>query len=127
MPSYARVLVYAPPTVQCMSFAEAIRQVATVEVMELFRTASDVCKAAAGADYHRDCLVLMPETLSDLEALSEMGDVLSRSRIIIVLPGQSETMIELGHKLHPRFLTYANEPTEELKSVVEKMTALVER
>lgn len=122
MQTCARVLVYAPPSVHCMAFADAIRQVETVGVLELFRTTSDIRKAVVHADYFSDYLVLMPKGAGDLRELTAIADDLSRIRIIIVLPRQCKIMIELGHRLHPRFLTFISGAKEEVQAVIEKMT-----
>jgi hypothetical protein len=57
----------------------------------------------------------------NLWLISRMKSVIDGLRIILILPDQQSQTVSLGHKLCPRYLTYADSDFRDIRAVLEKM------
>jgi len=71
-----------------------------------------------------------PIVVALIDRKDELIDLVSRReqlypvRLVLVLPEEEESVISLAHRLRPNYLTYIHKDTEDLKSVLRKMSAL---
>jgi len=65
--------------------------------------------------------VLAASDVHDLDKLFEAKPLFGTTRIILVLPDRSYETVALGHRLHPRFVSYKDGDWHEVVAVLEKM------
>ena len=68
-----------------------------------------------------DIVVLIAANREELLQIHSLGDLLLDLRIVLILPDRNPGTISKAHALGPRFLTYLDSDSEELKSVLSKM------
>ncbi len=75
----------------------------------------------------RDVLavVLFPADEAELNRLVTVQDLMSTTRIILVLPSFDPHWLRLGHLLRPRFMTCRDQDYHEVGAVLRKMAANV--
>jgi hypothetical protein len=65
--------------------------------------------------------VLIAASGDELRELLSLGDLLMDLRIILVLPNKDGETVANGHRLRPRFLTYADSNFIDVAAVLGKM------
>ena len=66
--------------------------------------------------------VLLASTNEELLEIYHMqGHFLENIRVILILPNSNQHTITLGHKLSPRFLSYADGDFTDVSAVLEKI------
>lgn len=76
-----------------------------------------LCEPAEG----QRIVLLLASSQQDLSLIQSIRSLLSDESIIIVLPDREADTIAMGHRLHPRFLTYRDSDFTELAGVLAKM------
>jgi len=66
-------------------------------------------------------VVLLATSREDLRDLIAIEKLLSDFRIILILPDRYKVTISMGHKLYPRFLSYADSDFNDVALVLNKM------
>jgi len=66
--------------------------------------------------------VLFPADQRDLADLVAIKDLLEGLRIILVLPDSYKETISAGHRLRPRYITFAGGNLDDVISVLEKIS-----
>lgn len=69
----------------------------------------------------RPILILVPENRRQLEELSNMGDLFNDKPILLVLPDREPLTVSTGHRLYPRFMTYADSEASGIAAVLSRM------
>ena len=65
--------------------------------------------------------VLITTNRQQFRDIVSLGDLLSDIRVILVLPDRKGDTISKAHNLGPRFLTYLDNNSKEIKAVLSKM------
>jgi hypothetical protein len=68
-----------------------------------------------------DLAILLAKDLEELRRLVSIGDLFDDLRIILILPNRDEEAIKDGHRLRPRFLTYADGDFKDVAAVLNNM------
>jgi hypothetical protein len=66
--------------------------------------------------------VIWNPTKEDLREIGTMRDFLTGVRTLLVLPDQETETIALAHKIFPIYITYVDEGTSKIVSVLERLT-----
>jgi hypothetical protein len=66
-------------------------------------------------------LVLFATDSKDLLGLLSIGELLNKSRLILVLPDQRQAMVKTAHRLMPRYIGYADGDLSDVAAVLKKM------
>ena len=91
------------------------------EGLEFFRTAEDLSHRLRYRSHDVEAAVLVPADTEDLKALTAMGDMLSDTRVILILPDSKRLTIALGRSLYPRFVGYADSNFVDITAVFNKI------
>ncbi len=67
--------------------------------------------------------ILLAATKEELLVIYSMKELFEGIRIILILPDRKGDTISLGHKLYPRFFSYADGDFRDVAMVLEKMLA----
>jgi hypothetical protein len=71
--------------------------------------------------FEPDVAVLLARNHRDFLDILALKDLLDNKRVILILPDRSEITISQGHKLHPRYLSYADSDFKDVAAVLKKM------
>ncbi len=88
---------------------------------EVFTTIGNLLLRLDGYDDRPDIAVLLASDREILQRLVSMGDRLLDQRIILILPDKEKETISMGHKLHPRFVSYSDSDFNDVTLVLDKM------
>ena len=77
------------------------------------------------ADREATVAVLFAANRQELARLNAIRDLLHGLRIILVLPDDSPEAVSAGHRLRPRYISYAEGTLKDVAAVIRKMTAAV--
>jgi len=66
-------------------------------------------------------VVLHAATEKELARVLSIYDYLQDIKLILILPDREEPTVAKGHKLHPRFLSYADSDFSDIGAVLNKM------
>ena len=89
--------------------------------VDLYRTPESLKHRLCRPSNDLDIVVLIAANHEELLQIHSLGDLLSDLRIVLILPDRKPGTISKAHALGPRFLTYIDSDSEELKSVLNKM------
>jgi hypothetical protein len=70
--------------------------------------------------------VLLPANKNELTDLISLKNIFGDIPIILILPDRDNNTIALGHKLRPRFMTYADSDFLDVATVMMKMKGKME-
>jgi len=82
----------------------------------LFRT---LCRPMHGVEV----AVLLASSTNELWEIYSVKEFFERIRIILILPDREGNTVSLGHKLFPRFVSYADGDFKDVAAVLAKMIA----
>ena len=57
----------------------------------------------------------------DLSAIQSVQPLLYDAKLILIIPDRHQSTIEWGHKIGPRFLSYADSSFEDVRDVIKKI------
>lgn len=66
-------------------------------------------------------VVLLTTSHDELSLIEEHRDLLSQVQVILILPDAEKETITRGHRLFPRFCSFADSDFQDIKAVLEKM------
>lgn len=88
---------------------------------EIYRTIDSLSHRLRQPRHNLAVAVLLAASRQDLLELLSIRDLLDGIRIILVLPDRQDDTIAKGHRLYPRFLTYADSDFLDVAAVLSKM------
>ena len=91
------------------------------EKLEIFRTVETFSLRIRRFSVYDSIVVLVAENPAELENMLNMRNILSDSRLILILPDREEKTVACGHKFFPRFMCYADSDLTDLVAVLEKL------
>ena len=91
------------------------------EDTEIYRTIDRLSHRLRRPRYNLAVAVLLVASREDLLELLSIRNLLDGIRIILVLPDREGDTIAKGHRLYPRFLTYADSDLLDVAAVMSKM------
>jgi hypothetical protein len=74
-------------------------------------------------------IVLLVENFRKLRKLFDMRSLFQGIRIILILPDDDRQTLALGHRFHPRYVSYMDSDFSDVRMVLEKMirTTVIKR
>ncbi len=116
------VLLYKPINNDASErLQKALENAAPEDRIEIYRSIDGLLKGVRKAGYGKGIGVLLVSSEADLEDILSVKEQLRDLRIILILPDRSEKSVSKGHKLYPRFLSYADSDFKDVSSVLKKM------
>jgi hypothetical protein len=68
--------------------------------------------------------VLCISNVQELDQILMIRDLISESRIILLLPDRNKETVSKGHRFYPRFLSYMDGDFSDVSAVLQKMLAM---
>jgi hypothetical protein len=65
--------------------------------------------------------VLVAQTSDELADIVSLRNLLSDVRVILILPNRDPKTVDVGHSLHPRFMSYVDSDFSVVIAVLRKM------
>ncbi len=97
------------------------------ENIEVYYTTEDLSERLRQLVRVNCAAIILAEDIYDLQSLFDLRNLLKDIRIILVLPDRTEEIISMGHKLHPRFLSYIDSDFNDVAGVLKKIIRLMEK
>jgi hypothetical protein len=122
------LLIYTPEKAEgTLRLLTAVKEVFPEEQWELCHSLEQLgCKLRQPGKNPR-IVMLNPVDRDQLDGMLVLGDLLTDSQVILVLPDRDRVTISRGHRLSPRFITYANTGLDDACAVLRKMTRAAQR
>jgi hypothetical protein len=89
--------------------------------VETFYTISSLSERLHRPALNFPIVVLLAMNREDLENIVAIQDLLSDSRIVLILPDKEDDTMALGHTLRPRFVSYRDSSFKDVGAVLNKM------
>lgn len=119
------ILLYIPgQTPVGQKLENTIRSVVPAQNLEIFSDFKPLCRRLHAAVYDLAAAVLLAKSVEDLTELGTLAELLSRIRLILVLPGHDPETVEAGYRMWPRFVSYTDSDFTDVAGVVEKIWRL---
>ncbi len=91
------------------------------ENLQICRTIIGLSRSLRQPSFESLIAVLLASNFDDLKNLVAIGDLLSGIPLILILPDRQDQTISKGHKLYPRFVSYADSDFSDVGLVLNKM------
>lgn len=88
---------------------------------EIFHSLENLTTRLAQPKNNQTAVVLHAATAKELGQILSIYDFLQDIKLILILPDREEPAVAKGHKLHPRFLSYADSDFADIGAVLNKM------
>ena len=88
---------------------------------EIFHSLENLTNRLTQPKNNQTAVVLHAATEKELAQMLSINDFLQDIKLILILPDNKEPTIAKGHKLHPRFLSYADSDFADIGAVLNKM------
>lgn len=89
--------------------------------IDIYRTLSSFALRLRRSKYNVDVIVLLAASKKEFLNLLSLRNLLDGIRIILILPDRKPETISKGHKLYPRFVSFADDNFEDVGAVLGKM------
>lgn len=89
--------------------------------IETCHSLDTLTKLLCHPSFERAVVVLLARNHANLSEILTIRALLDDNRVILILPDRSEATISQGHKLHPRYLSYAGGDFKDVAAVLRKM------
>ncbi len=100
---------------------KAMESVVNREQIEIMHNVGGLSERLCRPVHDLAAAVLVPGTLEEFSDILTIGDLLTSLRIILVLPERDEEASSNALDLYPRFTTYADQNSDEVVAVLEKI------
>ena len=97
------------------------------EDLEIFYSTGNFSERLRQQSRSNCAVVILADSMNDLQSLFALKNLLTDIRIILVLPERSEEVIAMGYKFRPRFLSYMDSDFSDLAVVLKKIVELMEK
>jgi hypothetical protein len=125
---YMSLLFYATDTKGTgKSLWNLYEELASEDQTKFFHTIDSLSQELRRSKWDLSIAVLLAGTQTELMEILSIRHLLDRIRIILILPDREKETISRGHKLYPRFLSYADGNFKDVAAVLAKMLERMNR
>ena len=103
-----------------------IEDVVPSEDTEIYGSVDKLAQRLRRPSYHIGIAVLLISGREELWDVLSIRHLLDNVKVILILPDRKNETIELGHKLRPRFLSYADSDLKDVAAVLKKMLTVLD-
>lgn len=100
---------------------EIVTTFATRGTTEIFHSLKKLISRLNQPKKNQTAVILHAATEKELAKILSIHDFLQDTKLILILPNRKELTVAKGHKLHPRFLSYADSDFSDIGAVLNKM------
>lgn len=97
------------------------------ESMEVCRTVDHLAQGLRQAVLAPRLAVLRIAEQRNLSEILSLGELLADLKIVLILPDRDRATIVQGHRLRPRFLSYADSDLSDIAAVLGKMKTTLQQ
>ncbi len=116
------LLLYAKGSTRAGKRLESAIEALALELQpEIFTSDASLGSRLCRLPYYGNIAVLMAATQKELSELLNLKDRLKEIPIILILPDREARTVSMGHKLYPRFVSYADGDFMDVAAVLKKM------
>ncbi len=90
---------------------------------EIFNSPDSLTTRLAQIRKDQTIVVLLIATQKELAAVLSFHEFLEGTKLILILPDREDKTISNGHKLYPRYVSYADSDFSDVGAVLKKMIA----
>lgn len=105
----------------------AVNGLARQHPLEVFHTIETISRRFRQPKKDLELMVVLAGSREDLQSLLLVKDLFFNIPLILILPDSDQETLKMGFKLLPRFVSFKDDSFRDVKMVVEKMLAHVER
>lgn len=91
--------------------------------IELYKSIEEVYSRLCNPGSSARVLILCPKNNKEMEKVISLQDVLSRVKIILILPKRDKNSVKLAYRIFPRFMAFADEDFTSITMVLQKMSS----
>jgi len=88
---------------------------------EIFHSLENLTNRLTQPKKNQTAVVLHAATEKELAHILSINDFLHDIKLILILPDREKRTVAKGHKLHPRFLSYADSDFSVISAILNKM------
>ena len=103
-----------------------IEDVVPNEDTEIYGSVDKLAQRLRRPSYYIGIAVLLISGREELWDVLSVRHLLDNVKVILILPDRKNETIELGHKLRPRFLSYADSDLKDVAAVLKKMLTVLD-
>ena len=98
-----------------------IAGVAERENTEIFNTLDSLTSRLVKLRRDQTVVVLFASTEQEVSATLSFNKIFHEYKLILILPDRDDQAMSMGHRLFPRFVTYADSDFSDVGAVLKKM------
>lgn len=106
---------------QQLLFEKIVVSVVPKNQRSICRSLEELTESLLQSTAGEQICVILTEAEQDLLSLFSIRDILKRTRLILVLPDNSDTSVSLGHRFYPRFAESISNGFSNTAAVLAKM------
>lgn len=104
-----------------LELEEMLENLVSKENVEISRTIPDLVIRLRMPFCEFAIAVLLVSDEEDLRNILAIQSFLTDIRIVLILPDRNDMTVELGHSLHPRYLSFTDNGLKDLEAVLARM------
>jgi len=117
-----KIIFYSNNNDSSERLIKALNTVIAKEKIEVSKSINSFAKRASEFVVETAIFILMPSTKEELHIMNSIYELLFNSNpIILILPDREKETANMGFRLNPRFVEYADSNFMSLKAVLNKM------
>ncbi len=98
-----------------------------VETKEIFNSFENLESSLLMPNFGVTIVVLHLTNKKELSSALSIKDLLHDKKVILILPDREAPTMSQGHRLYPRYMSYADKDFSDVEDVLKKMTANIRR
>jgi len=104
---------------------QKIENQVSADIVETYRSLDDFKQGLLRRRREPNIGILMAANAAELKRLITLGKLLTDMRILLVLPDRRKETVATGHRLWPRYISYADSNFEDVVAVVKQILKLL--
>ncbi len=117
------ILLFMPPSDTIGArLLWTIEGLAINEKIEIHRSIDSLSQRLRDLTYDIDVSILLTPSKKELSKILSICELLQDIKTILILPDRKKDTISRGHKLYPRYVSFADGDFKDIRAVLKKMT-----
>ena len=103
---------------------QRIREQVSADIIEAYRTFDDFKQGLLRQRRKPSITILMAANAKELKRIITLEKLLTDIRVLLILPDRFKETVSAGHRLRPRYMSYADSDFEDVVAVVKQILKL---
>ncbi|MEW6672768.1 MAG: hypothetical protein AB1427_13770 [Thermodesulfobacteriota bacterium] len=100
---------------------QKIQDQVSASVVQAYRSFDDFQQGLVGRGWKPNAAILLASNTTELKRIITLGKLLTDTRVLLVLPDRRKETVAAGHRLRPRYISYADDGFEDVVAVVKQI------